>query len=126
MVRFKLRPKRESVPPTPADALLSEFFDSRTFRRLKAPLKVAVGIVTAGRLELLSETLCELSRQTPDVVFVCPASEHDIDRRSAARLPFPFRIGRRGSCAQRNAIIDVSQGLDVLVFLMMISYPVET
>jgi GT2 family glycosyltransferase len=87
---------------------------------MKAPLKVAVGIATAGRRELLTETLHELSRQTrlPDVVIVCPARDKDLDRRSAARLPFPFRIVRdgRGSCVQRNAIIDVSQGLDVLAF----------
>ncbi len=87
---------------------------------MKAPLKVAVGIATAGRRELLTETLRELSRQArlPDVVFVCPASEQDVDQASVAGLPVPFRIvgGRRGSCAQRNAIIDASQEFDVLVF----------
>ena len=54
----------------------------------------------------------------PDVVFVCPASELDIDKALVAESPFPLRIvqGGRGSCAQRNAIIDVSQGFDILVF----------
>jgi GT2 family glycosyltransferase len=83
-------------------------------------LKVAVGIATAGRREVLSETLRELSKQTrqPDSVFVCPASDADFDAEAAAALPFPLSVvkGARGLCAQRNAIIDKAGGFDLLVF----------
>ncbi|WP_244628778.1 glycosyltransferase family 2 protein [Methylocella tundrae] len=83
-------------------------------------LRLAVGIATAGRTAILNDMLRGLARQArqPDKVFVCPASEQDFDMTQAATLPYPIeRVrGLRGSCAQRNAIIDVSKGFDVLVF----------
>jgi GT2 family glycosyltransferase len=83
-------------------------------------LKVAVGIATAGRREVLSETLRELSKQTrqPECVFVCPASDIDFDSEAAAALPYPLIVvrGARGLCAQRNAIIDKACSFDLLVF----------
>jgi GT2 family glycosyltransferase len=83
-------------------------------------LKVAVGIATAGRREILSKTLNELARQTqgPDTVFVCPATDEDFDFVQGAALPFTLRIvnGQRGSCAQRNAILGAADGFDIIVF----------
>jgi GT2 family glycosyltransferase len=87
---------------------------------MQSLLKIAVGIATAGRREILAETLRELSRQTrlPDCVFVCPAAEKDCDATQAAELPFPLLVvrRRRGLTAQRNAVLDAEQGFDVLVF----------
>lgn len=87
---------------------------------MRSLLKISVGIATAGRREILAETLRELSHQTrlPDCVFVCPAAEKDCDSTQAAELPCPVLVvrGRRGLSAQRNAVLDAAQGFDVLVF----------
>lgn len=86
----------------------------------RSPLKIAVGIATAGRRMILAETLFELARQTrlPDILFVCPAAETDFDATLTAQLPYPLQVvkGPRGSSAQRNAILDVAQGYDVIMF----------
>jgi hypothetical protein len=87
---------------------------------MRSLLKISVGIATAGRREILAETLRELSRQTrmPECVFVCPAAEKDFDSTQAAELPCPLLVvrGRRGLSAQRNAVLDAAQGFDALVF----------
>ncbi len=87
---------------------------------MRSNFKIAVGIATAGRREILTEALRELSRQTrlPDCVLVCPAGEKDCDTSLAAGLPFPFRLvrSRRGLPAQRNAMLEAAPDFDVLVF----------
>lgn len=83
-------------------------------------LKIAVGIATAGRSSILSETLTELARQTrqPEAVFVCPAAAADFDTSRAAHLPFPVHAvaGPRGLPAQRNVIVEAARDFDVLMF----------
>ena len=46
---------------------------------MRTCFKIAVGIATAGRRDILTEALRELSRQTrcPDKVFVCPHFKED-------------------------------------------------
>lgn len=87
---------------------------------MKGSLMLAVGIATAGRAEIVAETLRELGRQTrmPDMVFVCPASTQDFDVTQASELPYQIKFMRapRGLCAQRNAILDAAGGFDILVF----------
>jgi GT2 family glycosyltransferase len=82
--------------------------------------KIAVGIATAGRREILAEILRELSRQTrlPDYVIVCPAAEEDCDATQARELPFPLLVvrGGRGLPAQRNSTLDAARDFDILVF----------
>lgn len=84
-------------------------------------MKIAIGIATAGRRDVLSETLAHLTEQSrlPDAVIVCPAEPADFDEAAAARLSLPVRRveGRRGSCGQRNAILDAVGGADLVVFL---------
>jgi Glycosyltransferase like family 2 len=67
-------------------------------------------IATAGRREVLAEMLVELTRQTrrPDAVVICPATSEDFDAEGAARLGLPIVAvaPKRGSCKQRNAIIE--------------------
>ncbi|KQT50999.1 hypothetical protein ASG43_07080 [Aureimonas sp. Leaf454] len=81
---------------------------------------IAVAIATAGRRDVLADTIDHLRRQErlPDELLVCPASPDDVD---ADRLSLAFpeaRIvtGRRGLPAQRNALIEAS-GADVMVFI---------
>ena len=87
---------------------------------MRTCFKIAVGIATAGRRDILTEALRELSRQTrcPDKVFVCPGAEKDFDDARAAELPFPIFVvrGPHGLPAQRNAILDVARDFAVLVF----------
>jgi GT2 family glycosyltransferase len=84
------------------------------------PLRIALGIATAGRPLILAETLREIAGQThlPDKVFVCPAADSDFDAAGAASLPYPLRVvkSRRGLTAQRNAILDAAHGFDIVVF----------
>lgn len=87
-----------------------------------------MGIATAGRREQLSRTLLQLSEQVrgPDQVLVCPASPDDYDPSVEAQLPFAIArvtAPRRGSCAQRNAILDSVTGMDLIVFLDDDFYP---
>lgn len=87
---------------------------------MSSRLKLAAGIATAGRRDLLTETLRELSRQSrlPDSVIVCPAADGDCDTSAASSLPFPLIVvkGRRGLPAQRNAILEAAEAFDILVF----------
>lgn len=82
--------------------------------------KIAIGIATAGRREILTEALRDFSLQTraPDHVFVCPAAENDLDAAQTAELPYPLSVvkGPRGLPAQRNAILDAARDFAILVF----------
>lgn len=83
-------------------------------------MKICVGIATAGRREVLSQTLRHLAGQTrlPDAVLVCPAKTEDVDPAATAAIPLPIRIveGEMGSCAQRNAILDQAGDAEIMVF----------
>jgi GT2 family glycosyltransferase len=87
---------------------------------MKSHFKIAVGFATAGRRDILTEALRELSRQTrlPDIVVVCPAAETDCDSAEAAKHPYPVLVvkGPHGLSAQRNAILDVARDFAILVF----------
>lgn len=83
-------------------------------------MKIAVGIATAGRPDILSETLAHLALQgrRADDIVVCPAQPEDIDRGRLDALPGPIRCvsAPRGLCAQRNAILDAVPDADLVVF----------
>ena len=85
------------------------------------PLKIAIGIATAGRREQLALTLQQLSGQTlpPAKVLVCPAAPEDFDDSVLPDVGGPILhvTGPRGSCAQRNSIIAKSADCDVLLFI---------
>lgn len=84
------------------------------------PLRIVVGIATSGRPLILVETLREIAGQTrlPDQVIVCPAGDSDFDAAIAASLPYPLQVVKspRGLTVQRNAILDVAQDFDIIVF----------
>ena len=82
------------------------------------PLTIAVGIATVGRPGLLRETLRELRKQIrrPDGVLVSYSADNDIagliaDSDSARYIRAPL-----GLTKQRNAILKVAEGFDIVVF----------
>jgi glycosyltransferase involved in cell wall biosynthesis len=81
-------------------------------------MRIAVGIATAGRREILSETLRQIGQlsRLPDRLIVCPAGPDDCD--SSISLPVRLELvaSRRGLTTQRNAILDAVSDIDVLVF----------
>lgn len=83
-------------------------------------MKIIVGIATAGRREVLSETLLHLTRQDrkPDAILVCPSSPDDVDETFAETLSVPVTIvaGERGLTKQRNTILSAIDAGDLLVF----------
>ncbi|WP_457581382.1 glycosyltransferase family 2 protein [Ensifer canadensis] len=83
-------------------------------------MKIIVGIATAGRREVLSETLLHLTRQDrkPDAILVCPSSPEDVDETFAETLSVPVTIvaGERGLTKQRNAILSAIDVGDLLIF----------
>ncbi|OCO98107.1 MULTISPECIES: glycosyltransferase [unclassified Ensifer] len=84
-------------------------------------MNIVVGIATAGRREVLSETLLHLTLQErrPDAIFVCPSAPDDVDEAFTRTLPIPVTIvkGERGLTKQRNAILASIGDADLLVFL---------
>lgn len=80
-------------------------------------MRIAVGIATVGRPQLLQVALAELAtqRRQPDLVMVCAPSAEDI-------VPLPpgiaaeTVIGPRGLTRQRNAILERARQCDVVVF----------
>jgi GT2 family glycosyltransferase len=91
------------------------------------PIRIAVGIATAGRRQQLSLTLRQLETQilAPGQILVCPASPDDFDPAVGERLGSSFTLvrGPRGLCAQRNAILRESGSADVIVFFDDDFYP---
>jgi len=83
-------------------------------------LKIAIGIATAGRREVLSAIMEQLAKQTrlPDCLYVCPASPDDLDVSCLETFPAPHEIvnGPRGLTCQRNAILKRAKGADLIVF----------
>ncbi len=88
---------------------------------LGRPLKITVGIASAGRRDILSSILPNIANQTrkPDEIVVCLSSPEDIDPSCLRNLDFPVRvlICERGLCRQRNRILDGIQDADVVLFL---------
>jgi GT2 family glycosyltransferase len=87
--------------------------------REKIKPSIAIGIATAGRRDLIVETLKFLVNQarSPDDVIICPAREEDTDRQAFFEI-FPkgkFVKGGMGSAFQRNTILD-STSADIVVF----------
>jgi GT2 family glycosyltransferase len=77
---------------------------------------IFVAIVTAGRRDVLTQTLVEISQQTrlPDEVLICPAEATDVDLEAVRPLPLKVTIvaSQKGSCHQRNAILATLAGVE--------------
>lgn len=82
--------------------------------------KVAIAIATAGRRDVLSESIGVIASQSciPDELLICPAKEEDIDLNCLKGYPGNYRvlIGPTGLTLQRNRLIETTQA-DIIVFL---------
>jgi len=87
---------------------------------LSGKTRLVVGIATAGRRDVLSQTITHLSSQSrlPDEIIVCPASPADLDAEHLKSFPAPTQVvaAPRGLCAQRNAILNAAGEADIIVF----------
>lgn len=85
-----------------------------------SPLRIAVGIATAGRAELVKRTIALLRNQArvPDLLLVCPLVSDKLSDRDFPNLPFPVAVatGPSGLCPQRNDILARAAGCDLVVF----------
>jgi GT2 family glycosyltransferase len=83
-------------------------------------MRIAVGIATFGRREVLVRTIDVLTRQTrlPDLLVISAGGPDDADESSLRNFPAPTRLitGTIGLCAQRNKILSAVAEADILVF----------
>jgi len=83
-----------------------------------ASLRIAIGIATVGRPQILLQTLSRLAVQTrrADAIYVAAPSEADFDGVAQAYPDVVLVVSERGSSHQRNAILDRLDTFDVAVF----------
>jgi glycosyltransferase involved in cell wall biosynthesis/GT2 family glycosyltransferase len=81
-------------------------------------LRLAVGIASLGRPEVLAQTLARLRMQAraPDQVVVCAPDDSDLAGAVQAYPGVETLLGPRGLACQRNAILRSVQQHDMLVF----------
>ena len=83
-------------------------------------LNIVVGIATAGRRKLLSQTISLLAEQTrpADRLVICPVAADDVDEFSIKNFPGSTVIvsDKKGLPAQRNRILASVTGDDIIVF----------
>ena len=84
------------------------------------PLRIAVGIATAGRRDIVSQSVAHLRNQTrlPDLLVICPLVSDKISDRDFPDFPFDVVVssGPVGLCAQRNAILAKTSDFDLIIF----------
>jgi hypothetical protein len=83
-------------------------------------LKIAVGIATAGRREILSEAtqFLKLQKRLPDYLIICPVPSDGVDSAMFDQFPAQTTVacGPTGLCAQRNMILSAAPDADIIVF----------
>jgi GT2 family glycosyltransferase len=82
-------------------------------------VRIAIGIATRGRADILGDVLAELDRQTraPDRILVCGATPDDVGALPQRFLGVQFLQAPAGLPRQRNAILDACGDCDVLLYL---------
>jgi hypothetical protein len=87
---------------------------------ITSPLRIAVGIATAGRRDIVRQAVDFLKCQgrLPDLLIVCPLPSDRIEQDDFSGFPAPVIVtsGPVGLCAQRNAILAEASSADVIVF----------
>jgi GT2 family glycosyltransferase len=114
-----------------ANLLCSDLAEASTVdETVAASMRFAVGIATAGRPAMLTETLREIAKQNrlPDIVVICPRSEQDVESEVLETLPYACRVvsSKPGTCRQRNAILRAVQDCDAVVFFDDDFFPAPT
>jgi len=99
----------------PQQALRSEVSELLTEAK---PLRIAVGIATVGRPQILRETLSELKRQERPAnhIIVSHCSEKDVVGLRLDTDGISYVCAPLGLTKQRNAIINAARDFDILVF----------
>jgi len=85
---------------------------------MEPSLRIIVAIATVGRPQILREALAALSSQSrlPDAIYVCAPSEDDVVGLTGFFPTVEISLGVRGSCIQRNVLIDKAKRGDIIVF----------
>lgn len=96
--------------------------------RTTKPLRIAVGIATAGRPKIIAAALEELSEQSrvADAMIVCAPSEADVRDVKKSSANTEIILGVNGLTKQRNAILRRSLDCDVVVFFDDDFFPERT
>ena len=81
-------------------------------------LRIAVGVATLGRNEVLVQTLTRLKFQSrqADIIAVCAPNALDLEGARECCPRIIELVGPQGLARQRNAIIDAVRDYDVLIF----------
>ena len=82
-------------------------------------MRIAIGIASIGRPKILGEVIDHLWHQTrkPDLTVVCSVSPDDVGSIADSRVQPEIIFSPRGSCIQRNYILDHIDGrADVVIF----------
>lgn len=82
-------------------------------------MRIAIGIATAGRPQLLPVVLAEFARQSrpPERIIISAPSRDDIgDLDGAWTTKVEIIVGSRGLTRQRNTILDRADDIDIVVF----------
>lgn len=82
------------------------------------PIRLAVGIATVGRPQILIETIRDLMAQSrpAERIIVCPGSGKDAEGLAETFPEVEIVEGGRGLTRQRNAILAAAKDADVIVF----------
>jgi len=81
-------------------------------------LRIAVGVATLGRNEVLVQTLARLKFQSrqADIIAICAPNALDLEGARECCPRIIELVGPHGLARQRNAIIDAVRDYDVLIF----------
>lgn len=82
-------------------------------------MRIAIGIATVGRPDVLLKVVDRLSHQTrkPDLTVVCSVSLADVANVADSKVHPEVVFSPRGLCVQRNRILDCIDGrADVVIF----------
>ena len=84
-----------------------------------SPLRIAIGIATAGRPDILERVVGLLDGQArpADAILVCSPDQGDIDRIAAAFPQVRAIQGERGLPRQRNRLLTEARDVDILLFI---------
>lgn len=92
---------------------------SRLEGQEEAGLRIGIAIATAGRPDIVRQTVGLIARQSrpADAVLVCSPAEEDVTGLTEAHPHVIHLIGPRGLPHQRNRLIGAAAALDLLLFL---------
>jgi GT2 family glycosyltransferase len=98
---------------------MPEPHEEQTVSTQKTGLTIAIAIATAGRRDILTQTVIFLNNQErrPDEFFICPARPDDVDAEGLSAYDGTITIlqGSVGLPSQRNVILSAATS-DIVVF----------